>query len=103
MADYKETQAALASERCIEQDQIGQEGICVVKLEHIRGANKRGKPHAKKRGKTTITCRKCSTILCMLGLGPALTGVGVGVRHPPEPISVGKVATSVGNIVKFPQ
>ena len=37
MADYKETQAAWARGRCIEQDQNGQEGRWVMKLEHIRG------------------------------------------------------------------
>ena len=37
MADYKETQVAWARRRCIEQDQNGQEGRWVMKLEHIRG------------------------------------------------------------------
>ena len=37
MADYKETQAAWARGRCIEQDQNWQEGRLVMKLEHIRG------------------------------------------------------------------
>ena len=40
MADYKETQAAWARGRCIEQDQNGQEGRWDMKLEHIRGGIK---------------------------------------------------------------
>ena len=39
MADYKETQAAWVRGRCIEQDQNGQEGRWVMKLEHIWGAH----------------------------------------------------------------
>ena len=37
MADYKETQAAWARGRCIEQDQNGQVGRKVIELEHVRG------------------------------------------------------------------
>ena len=37
MADYKETQAAWARGRCIEQDQNGEVGRKVIELEHVRG------------------------------------------------------------------
>ena len=37
MAVNKETQAAWARGRCIEQDQNGQVGRKVIELEHVRG------------------------------------------------------------------
>ena len=45
----------------------------------------------------------CFMLRYPIGTGPALRGVGcVGVRHPPGPVSDGKLTTLVGKMVKLP-
>ena len=50
MAVNKETEAAWARGRCIEQDQNGQVGRKVIELEHVRGCSETPRNRINRRG-----------------------------------------------------